>query len=277
MIFRPDAARVSQHGMYRLAFSPGSTFSGEAQGRRAGASVEFLDHRRYVPGDDPRWLDWRAYARTDQLLVKRYREEVRPLTEVWIDGSASMAVCPRKAQFALDLGVMLGRAARAQGHMARISVLGGRRWKPEDPVELEYGCVRPLAGVVGEQARQLSPGSLAILVSDFLSPHDAGRLVASITARASRPALVQVLSGDDAAPAFGGRLELEDPETGRIAEVEIDGSARSAYLRRLAVLSGALRKACLQAGGLMAELRADRDFHAQCGGELVRAGLLGRK
>src|ERR1700731_1840336 len=40
-----------------------------------GFSVEFADHREYVPGDDLRYLDWALYARTDHYYIKRYEEE----------------------------------------------------------------------------------------------------------------------------------------------------------------------------------------------------------
>jgi uncharacterized protein (DUF58 family) len=272
--YRPDPVRVSLSALYRLAVSSESGFSGDSQGRRAGASVEFMDHRRYVPGDNPRWLDWRAYARTDQLLIKRYREEVRPVVEVWIDGSASMAVCPQKAQFALDLGVFLGEVAAAQGHKARVTELGGRSWPPGTLVELSYDGKRPLADLLEEAMGRQRPGALVILVSDFLSPHDARRLVGLFAARGCRLACVQVLSKEDSAPTFSGKLELEDPETGQVAELDVDESVRAAYLRRLGALQSALRDACLQAGGLMAELHAGRGFESHCGRELVRAGLL---
>ncbi|MCA9044331.1 MAG: DUF58 domain-containing protein, partial [Planctomycetaceae bacterium] len=40
-----------------------------------GFSVEFTEYRQYVPGDDPRYLDWKLYARSDRYYVKRYEDE----------------------------------------------------------------------------------------------------------------------------------------------------------------------------------------------------------
>ena len=40
-----------------------------------GSSVEFAEYRKYVPGDDPRLLDWRVYARTDRFYVKEFEAE----------------------------------------------------------------------------------------------------------------------------------------------------------------------------------------------------------
>src|SRR4051794_36673589 len=60
--------------------------TGVVLGSNAGSSLEFRDYRSYEPGDDLRHIDWNAYARSDQLNVKLYREEVLPHLEVLIDG-----------------------------------------------------------------------------------------------------------------------------------------------------------------------------------------------
>jgi len=56
-----------------------------------GFSVEFSDYRNYQPGDDLRRLDWRLYARSDRLCIKRYMQETNVRFYVVCDTSASMA------------------------------------------------------------------------------------------------------------------------------------------------------------------------------------------
>jgi uncharacterized protein (DUF58 family) len=56
-----------------------------------GFSVEFSDYRNYQPGDDLRHLDWRLYARSDRLCIKRYMQETNVRFYVVVDTSASMA------------------------------------------------------------------------------------------------------------------------------------------------------------------------------------------
>src|SRR5438552_12176583 len=56
-----------------------------------GASVEFRQHRFYVPGDDPRRLDWRLLGRTDRPYVKEYDEETNLRGLILLDRSGSMA------------------------------------------------------------------------------------------------------------------------------------------------------------------------------------------
>src|SRR6266404_6036542 len=55
-----------------------------------GFSVEFSDYRNYQPGDDLRHLDWRLYARSDRLCIKRYMQETNVRFYVICDTSASM-------------------------------------------------------------------------------------------------------------------------------------------------------------------------------------------
>ena len=55
-----------------------------------GASVEFRQHRFYVPGDDARRLDWRVFGRTDRPYVKEYDEETNLRCLILLDGSGSM-------------------------------------------------------------------------------------------------------------------------------------------------------------------------------------------
>ena len=56
-----------------------------------GASVDFAEHRGYVPGDDIRRIDWRAYARTDRFYVKEYEADSNTNFSVLLDVSKSMA------------------------------------------------------------------------------------------------------------------------------------------------------------------------------------------
>jgi len=56
-----------------------------------GFSVEFANHRPYVPGDDIRHIDWRVYAKADRFFIKEYEEETNMRVRLLLDASASMA------------------------------------------------------------------------------------------------------------------------------------------------------------------------------------------
>jgi uncharacterized protein (DUF58 family) len=64
--------------------------TGQWLGTGIGSSIDFQDHRQYLPGDDPRYIDWQAYARTGHYTMKVYREEV---SRVWICADLSRSMC----------------------------------------------------------------------------------------------------------------------------------------------------------------------------------------
>src|SRR5262245_46809468 len=93
--------------------------------QRAGPSPEFRDHRAYEPGDDLRHIDWSAYARTDQLTIKLFREEVAPILDVVIDSSRSMDLeGSEKAGGAVALASFFVTAAMRSGYTHLAWLLG---------------------------------------------------------------------------------------------------------------------------------------------------------
>lgn len=56
-----------------------------------GFSIEFAQHREYVPGDDVRHIDWRVYAKADRFFIKQYEEETNLRSHILLDCSGSMA------------------------------------------------------------------------------------------------------------------------------------------------------------------------------------------
>jgi len=56
-----------------------------------GFSVEFAEHRQYMPGDEIRRIDWRAYGKSDRFYVKQFEEETNLKSYIVIDTSASMS------------------------------------------------------------------------------------------------------------------------------------------------------------------------------------------
>src|SRR5260221_8220996 len=55
-----------------------------------GFAIEFAQHREYVPGDDPRHLDWKVLGRSDRYYIKQYEQETNYVAHLLLDGSESM-------------------------------------------------------------------------------------------------------------------------------------------------------------------------------------------
>jgi uncharacterized protein (DUF58 family) len=70
------------------------TLSGIHKSPHRGSSVEFLEHKRYTPGDDIRNVDWKLLARSDRLYVKQFEDETNLRATLVVDSSASMRYGP---------------------------------------------------------------------------------------------------------------------------------------------------------------------------------------
>jgi len=82
-----------------------------------GASIDFAEHRGYVPGDDIRRVDWRLYARTDRYYVKQYEADTNANFTILLDVSKSMSFTSHgvtKLEYASYLGACLAYLATRQ-------------------------------------------------------------------------------------------------------------------------------------------------------------------
>ena len=246
---------------------------GARMGRGPGSSLEFHDHRPYEPGDDLRHLDWAVAARSDQLVLRRHRQEVSPRLELLVDGSASMAVEPAKAALATALAALIATLAEADGVRPRLWWCGARLLRGDgDWRELlraaEHGGAAGLEAPFGP----LVAGSERVLVSDGLCPSGGAAMVRRLGAGAGRIHLLQVLTADELAPQAVGAARLEDVEGGAADHV-LDDATVAAYRARLARHQDEWR-AALSGRGLGAiGLRADAGL-AQAVKQLLAAGLL---
>jgi len=96
------------------------TLSGLHRSPHRGASMTFVEHRNYAPGDDLRLLDWRAYARNDRYVIRRFEHESQQTAQLALDVSPSMnfgnpSDGTRKLDYAATLLAALGHLLLRQG------------------------------------------------------------------------------------------------------------------------------------------------------------------
>lgn len=72
--------------------------SGLHKSPHKGFSVEFKEHRSYVPGDDIRTIDWKLFGKTDRLFIREYEEETNLRCTILLDSSGSMAYSGSRSQ-----------------------------------------------------------------------------------------------------------------------------------------------------------------------------------
>ncbi len=94
-----------------------------------GFSVEFTEYRQYSQGDDPRYVDWRLYARSDRFYVKKFQDETNLRCHILIDHSRSMAYGSgpyTKAQYAGTLAATLAYFLFTQGDAVGLATFDDR-------------------------------------------------------------------------------------------------------------------------------------------------------
>lgn len=269
---------------YALALPQGgpAARSGPAMGLRPGSSLEFRDYRDYEPGDDLRHIDWYAFARSDHLSVKLYREEATPHLDLVIDGSRSMALeGSAKARATLGLAALFAAAATNSGFSHSGWLLGPslthlgsltRRRADWERIAFEAG-ESPLAGLASA-ATQIKPRGIRILLSDLLWDAEPARIVRQLAERAAAAVVLQVLAAVDAHPTFTGHLKMIDSETGAFRDVRVDAERLMRYRENLSRLQGHWHDACRSAGVVFATVIAEeliRDWRLD---PLVATGVL---
>src|SRR5437868_15082524 len=109
---RPDVIRQVARLDLRAKFIVEGFLSGLHASPFEGFSVEFSEHRKYVPGEDIKALDWNVYAKTERYYVKKFRAETNLTGYLAMDLSASMAYTYRqdltKFEYAICLAAALG-------------------------------------------------------------------------------------------------------------------------------------------------------------------------
>lgn len=239
-----------------------------------GFSVEFSEHRKYVPGDDLRLIDWNVFGKTDRFYVKKYQAETNLNGYLLVDCSGSMAYPPdaagrsaermSKFDYAVCLAAALGymmihqqdavglvcfdeklrsflppRTKRAHlmtilGHLARV--------RPRGPTGL--------AAALHDVADRVRRRSLVIVFSDFLD--DPGAVLDGLhhlRYRGHDLILFQVLDMDETQFPFVGMRRFEDVES----EVSVVADAEAIRAQYLAALHDFVETYRREAAGVRAD------------------------
>ena len=85
-----DLSKLANHQVLARRVVEGFC-SGLHRSPHKGFSVEFKQHRQYVPGDEIRHLDWKVYGKSDRFYIREYEEETNLRCNVLLDASGSMA------------------------------------------------------------------------------------------------------------------------------------------------------------------------------------------
>jgi uncharacterized protein (DUF58 family) len=230
-----------------------------------GFSAEFTEYRQYTPDDDPRYLDWRVYARSDRYFIKKFEEETNLRCYLLADNSRSMSYGSRgysKGQYAGTLAATLAYFLHLQGDAVgllrfdeQIREFLPARHRSGHLRQIMHGLEGPFGGKgtnlglpLVRIAEIIRKRGLVIMLSDFLAPLE--RLERDLGALATcghEVMVFQVLDPAETAFDFEGGSLFEDVESGRTLYIEPQAIRRE-YRRRLENHCGQLKAACERLG-----------------------------
>lgn len=222
-----------------------------------GFSAEFSEYRQYAVGDDPRYLDWRLFARSDRYYIKRFEDETNLNAWVLLDLSRSMefgTVEYTKADyartFAATLAYFLSLQRDAVGLVTfdeSIREVVPPRYRAGHTRRLLATLEQSVAGAstdvvkpLRQVAESVSRRGLLLLVSDLLTPIEALRdPLAGLRARGHQIAIIRVLDLAELTFPFEQASMFRDVETGRKILIDPE-SARASYQQEFDAHASAL-------------------------------------
>lgn len=245
-----------------------------------GFSVEFSEHRRYAPGDDPKDIDWQVYAKTDKYYVKKFESETNITGYLVMDLSQSMGYTFRQELTKFDYGICLAaalaylmisqqdpvgvvtfnqRIRESLPPRSRRTQLGNliallSKLKPSGETDFSHS--------LGQLAAMLQHRSLVMIFSDLLT--DADELFKSLLRlrhRGHDVILFHILDEAEVYFPFHGICQMIDPETEQELKIDADGF-RKDYLQQIGDFRTELARRSQQAGVDYVPLDTSMQFDA---------------
>ena len=229
-----------------------------------GFSVEFSEHRKYTPGDDPKDIDWLIYAKTDKYYVKKFEAETNITGYLVMDLSRSMGYTYRqeltKFEYSISLAAALGylmihqqdpvglltfdeKVRNSLAPKSRRSHLGDvlsllANLKPQGKTDV--------ANSLAQIAAMLRHASLVMIFSDLLAdPEPILQALRRLRHAGHDVILFHVLDEAEVRFPFDGMVEFEEPETAERLQLDAANFRRN-YLDEIEAFREMYRRECSQ-------------------------------
>jgi len=206
-----------------------------------GFSVEFSEHRKYTPGDDPQDIDWLVYAKTDKYYIKKFEAETNITGYLVMDTSTSMdythAQTLSKFEYSICLAAALCYLMIHQNDPVGLITFGERIIDSLAPhskrqqignilshlARLKPRAKTNLGRSLDQLAAMLKHSSLIMLFSDLLTdPEPVLSALRRLRHGGHDIILFHIFDDAEVTFPFHGLVELYDPESGQTVEVDAD-------------------------------------------------------
>lgn len=225
-------------------------FQGMHKSPRFGFSQEFAEYKAYSEGDDPRFVDWNVFARTDRTYIRRYQGETNTRFMIALDVSASMgygAGAVSKLRYAKWVAASLAYMALQQHDPTGLIAFDSkiRSYRPpssrtgsltailHELDRLEAGSQTDLAASFKQMHEHMQRRGMVAVISDlYCDPEALTRAVQPFAWGGHDIMIFQVLDRTELEPEWQESVMLEDVESGRQVEVSPD-YMRTTYRKRI--------------------------------------------
>ena len=229
-----------------------------------GFSVEFSEHRKYTPGDDPKDIDWLIYAKTDKYYIKKFEAETNITGYLVMDLSRSMGYTYRQELTKFDYSICL---AAALGYLmihqqdpvglltfdekVRNSLAPKSRRSHLGDVLSLLANLKPqgktdVANSLAQIAAMLRHASLVMIFSDLLAdPEPILQALRRLRHAGHDVILFHVLDEAEVRFPFDGMVEFEEPETAERLQLDAANFRRN-YLDEIEAFREMYRRECSQ-------------------------------
>ena len=270
------ALRAQMRDLRLASRRGGAAGLGQHASRVRGAGLEFAEYRAYEPGDDPRRIDWKLYARSDRHFVREAERDSALGVWLVIDTSASMGqrdagpAAPSRLEAARQLAACVIELALRQGDRFGLLAVGGaaplflpahagRRQRDQVLLALERlnaAATLPDPARLLPMLERMLPPALVLLLSDFFD-ESMVELALRLAATRREVLSIQLLTAGERDFPYAGGHRFVDPESGSELRVEA-AAARRDYLERFAAARARLAQRFTAAGIRHAEYVLDR-------------------
>ena len=246
---------------------------GEQKSSYSGQGMIFKDHKEYIPGDDIRKIDWKAYARTNEFYVKRFQEEKNVTMHIVVDRSSSMDYgSVNKYEYASKIGLGLAYMTNKTNDRFRYSVFSetltdltaARRnanlgQLVDTTNELRKTPESKVGKCLTQYSSRIKNKSIVVILSDFLvETEDVSDALKNL--KNSDILLVQTLSGEEISPEMKGDKILEDPESSSTIRTYLTGKVKSRYKQKLQDHTSKIEELAAENGAKYINVSTENDF-----------------
>lgn len=225
-----------------------------------GQSIEFLQHRQYVAGDELRHIDWKVYARQDRLHIKQYEEETNLRLQLLVDCSGSMSYGEgdeNKFEYAASLAASLAYLALRQKDACGLYTFDTQLRDSVPAKSSQHQLNRMLTCLASadregetkldQVAKQLAAAipraGVVCVISDLLGVEELQEGLRVLRARGHDVALIHVLHDDEMDFDFTGATRFEGLEVESVLNCN-PAALREGYLEALDDFLEKTRRAC---------------------------------